>query len=306
MLKPFLQSCKEIVHLGKLMVSANRRFIRIPPGHFYSPLPNIKDIRANKQSLFDSSANEIPGVDIRAEEQAENLEATLKSAAAMDFPIDASENKRYYYNNTYFRYFDATILYGMLVRHRPARVVEIGSGFSSALMLDCRDDIEGYEPQLTFVEPFPDRLKSLFRDDDDELNLVQEFVQNTAMSTYDQLEAGDFLFIDTSHVSKIGSDVNHLFFEVLPRLKPGVFVHVHDVMWPFEYTEHWVESGRAWNEAYLLRALLIGNEGLKIHLHLAYAENHLNELIKEHLPKNVSTAQRDGIPNGTGIWMQTC
>ncbi len=109
-------------------------------------------------------------------------------------------------------------------------------------------------------------------------------MQDVALSTFDELEAGDLLFIDSSHVSKIGSDVNFLFFEVLPRLKAGVYIHVHDIFWPFEYPHSWIVEGRAWNEAYLLRALLCGNDGFEIVFWNSWAGHALRELLSKNCP----------------------
>ena len=79
-----------------------------------------------------------------------------------------------------------------------------------------------------------------------------------------ELHAGDVLFVDSTHVAKVGSDVNHIFFEILPILQPGVVVHFHDIMYPFEYEPKWIYTGVAWNEAYMLRAFLMFNPTFKI------------------------------------------
>jgi hypothetical protein len=110
-------------------------------------------------------------------------------------------------------------------------------------------------------------------------------VQDVDLSTFDALEANDILFIDSTHVSKIGSDVNYMFFEVLPPLKPGVLIHVHNIFYPFEFPEVWALQGHAWNEAYLLRAFLQFNQRFQIVLFANYLVNfHLDELLKL-LPK---------------------
>jgi len=114
--------------------------------------------------------------------------------------------------------------------------------------------------------------------------IIADKVQNVGLDVFESLEADDILFIDSSHVSKIGSDVNFLFFEVLPRLQPGVYVHVHDVVYPFEYPEKWVYDGWAWNEAYLLRAFLMFNDRFEIVLDPSYLQLKEKAWLEAHMP----------------------
>ena len=164
----------------------------------------------------------------------------------------------------------------MLRLHRPARVVEVGSGFSSALMLDTNERFLDRSTQLTFIEPYPVRLNGLLRDEDRKQASVRtEFVQDTPLEIFTALQPGDFLFIDSSHVARPGSDLNHLLFNVIPLLTPGVIIHFHDIFWPFEYPLPWIEEGRAYNELYLLRAFLAYNPAFEILLfnhHAGHAE----------------------------------
>jgi hypothetical protein len=111
------------------------------------------------------------------------------------------------------------------------------------------------------------------------------------------LEANDILFIDSSHVSKAGSDVNHLFFTVLPRLKPGVLVHVHDVFYPFEYPLGWLRQGRAWNELYLLRAFLQYNTAFEMLFFNSFLWKHHKEQLAAKLPRMATN------PGGS-IWLR--
>jgi len=153
-----------------------------------------------------------------------------------------------------------------MMRHfRPTRIVEVGSGHSSALMLDVNDHWLNKEMGLTFIEPFPDRLLSILRPGDHaNTTLLTTQVQDVDLEVFGELGPRDFLFIDSSHVSKAGSDVNFLMFEVLPTLQPGVIVHFHDIYWPFEYPSEWAHEGRAWNENYMLRAFLAYNARFEI------------------------------------------
>jgi len=152
-------------------------------------------------------------------------------------------------------------------------------------MLDTRDRFLAGELELTLIEPYTDRLHSLLRPEDEAaITLIEQRVQDVPLSAYDVLEDGDVLFIDSTHVSKIGSDVNHLVFEVFPRLRPGVFVHVHDIPHPFEYPAKWVAEGRAWNEAYLLRAFLQYNSAFEVVFFGSHAQHFHREWIAGHMP----------------------
>jgi hypothetical protein len=109
-------------------------------------------------------------------------------------------------------------------------------------------------------------------------------VQEVPLEVFDALRDGDVLFIDSSHVSKIGSDVNHLFFRVLPRLAPGVRVHVHDVAGNLDYPREWLDEGRAWNEQYLLRAFLMYNRAFAVEFFTGWLFNRRHAFLREHLP----------------------
>lgn len=103
------------------------------------------------------------------------------------------------------------------------------------------------------------------------------------MSVFEKLEENDILFIDSSHVSKMDSDVNFLFFEILPRLKSGVYIHFHDVFYPFIYPKEWIYEGRAYNEMYILRAFLMNNAQYKIQLFGHMLEYQCMDKIPKHL-----------------------
>ena len=148
----------------------------------------------------------------------------------------------------------------------------MGSGHSSCMTLDTRDLFLGGEMDCTFIEPYPELLNSLIRDEDRAtIKVIPKRVQDVDLSLFRELGAGDVLFIDSTHVSKAGSDVNYLFFEVLPVLADGVYIHIHDIFYPFEYPKQWVlDEGRAWNELYILRALLQGSKVYQVQLMTTY------------------------------------
>src|SRR5207253_2690994 len=153
--------------------------------------------------------------------------------------------RRFHFSQDWYMEADSITLYSMLRLFRPRHIVEVGSGFSSALMLDVDERFFEKQTRLTFIEPYPDRLYSLLTASDRmHARILRQPVQNT-LNVFSEMEAGDFLFIDSSHVSKIDSDVNFIFFEILPRLPVGTFVHFHDIFWPFEYPADWIAQGAA-------------------------------------------------------------
>ena len=201
-----------------------------------------------------------PGIDL-AETAQLALAAELQPLLAAPAP-----GPRYVPDNSMYGPGDAAVYRAMLTHLRPARIIEVGSGYSTALALDEADtnaSLSGLE--ITCIEPFPERLIGLMKAPDHErLTLLQQPVQDVDPATYAQLGPQDVLFVDSTHVVKAGSDVVWLFLHVLPRLAPGVVVHVHDVFWPFEYPAEWLRERRDWTENYLLHAFLIGNASWEI------------------------------------------
>jgi predicted O-methyltransferase YrrM len=254
-----------------------------PPGHFYSPLPSRAEIaEAFARGGFGPP---FPAVDLNEAAQCARLERIAAWYPEQPFPETQTEGRRFYLDNPSYGHFDAIMLYGMLREARPRRIIEVGSGFSSAAMLDLNETVLGGGVQFTFVDPDMGRLRVLLRKDDDaRVTLVEKRVQEVSLDLFSSLGENDVLFIDSSHVSKIGSDVNRLYFDVLPALAPGVLIHIHDVAGNLDYPREWLEEGRAWNEQYLLRAFLMNNHAYRIELFSAWLWNARHELIRERMP----------------------
>nr|WP_321233413.1 class I SAM-dependent methyltransferase [uncultured Psychroserpens sp.] len=246
--------------------------MQFPPGHFYSPIVSKDEIKSNEDDIWKSvSPEDVAGIDFHTIRQKELL--TTLSNYYTELPFQKHENNelRYYFENKFYSYTDGIILYSMLRHLKPERVIEIGSGFSSALMLDVNEHFFDNKISLTFVEPFPKRLNSLLTDfDKEQTNIVESFVQKVDLNLFKTLEKDDILFIDSSHVVKTGSDLHHILFNILPILNSGVYIHFHDVFYPFEYPKEWVFNGFNWNEDYFLRAFLMYNDDFEIVLFSDY------------------------------------
>jgi predicted O-methyltransferase YrrM len=242
-----------------------------PPGHFHSPLVDPAD-------TADDGVDYWREIDLSHDAQA----ATYAAIHAMDIPVwprDPTPGRRYYSGDrSMFSRGDATVLAGMIGLHRPKRIVEVGSGFSTAAMLDTMDHI-GHRAAITCIEPYPDRLKRLVRADDP-VTLYEMCVQQMPPEKLFTLYANDILFIDSSHVAKVGSDVAFLLLRILPKLKPGVLVQVHDIFYPHSYPSDWLDKGWSWNESLMLRALLVGG-GWRVEAFNSYAATHIAEFFPE-------------------------
>ena len=254
-----------------------------PPGHFYSPLPSREEVaEAFSRGGFGPP---FPAIELNEAQQAARLERFAEWYCEQPFPEKQTKAARFYLENPSYGHFDALMLYGMLREARPRRIIEVGSGFSSAAMLDLNETVLGGGVQFTFIDPDMIRLRKLLREGDaGRVTLIEKRVQEVPLETFATLGANDVLFIDSSHVSKIGSDVNRLYFDVLPVLAPGVLIHIHDVAGNLEYPREWLEEGRAWNEQYLLRAFLMNNAAYRIELFTGWLFNTRHDWFRERMP----------------------
>jgi predicted O-methyltransferase YrrM len=237
-----------------------------PPGDTYSPIPSLAEV-GDREKLIYAVPREIPGLDLNEAGQLRLFDQLREYYPDQPFPEEKTAGRRYWFRNPAYSYSDAVLLY-CLIRHlRPRRIIEVGSGYSSCAILDTNELFFDDSIDCTFIEPAPQLLRSLLRAGDlEKIHLREQRLQEIEGAIFAQLQANDILFVDSSHVSKIDSDVNHLFFRILPLLESGVFIHFHDIFYPFEYPLEWVYEGRAWNETYLLRAFLQYNREFQIQL----------------------------------------
>jgi predicted O-methyltransferase YrrM len=213
-------------------------------------------------------------------------------------PAQRLPDRRYWHDNVAFGMGDALVLAGMFRRLRPRRVIEIGSGHSSAWMLDVDEQWLDRATDFTFIEPYPELLRQLLREDDiRRVRIESRPVQDLDVGAVAALQADDVLFVDSTHVLKIDSDVRHLFARIVPVVQPGVYIHFHDIFWPFEYPESWVREGRAWTEAYLLQAFLQFNREFEIVLWNDWLNCNERSLITQYLPLMATN------PGGS-IWLR--
>eukprot|EP01065_Artemidia_motanka_P040923 TRINITY_DN5224_c0_g1_i1.p2 TRINITY_DN5224_c0_g1~~TRINITY_DN5224_c0_g1_i1.p2 ORF type:complete len:373 (+),score=125.49 TRINITY_DN5224_c0_g1_i1:1270-2388(+) len=260
----------------------------VPPGHFYSPVPDLDEVRRRDAELFPAQPRrDIPAVDLNEAEQLTVLAEMAALYPTMPFGPMPAQGLRYFFENPNYSYHDGVALSGMLRRLRPRRVVEVGSGFSSLCTLDTVDRFLGGSSAVrcTFID-VDHSLLSMFLSDAERsgLDIRAQPLQDVAMDVFTSLEANDVLFIDSTHCCKIGSDVNRLVHEVLPALASGVHVHFHDIFHPFQYPREWVHEGKGWNEAYLLRAFLQYNSAFKVVYFNTYLDMFHGEKLYSAMP----------------------
>jgi hypothetical protein len=270
------------------------------PGHYYSPIPDVEELRAHQEQIFRREKQSLDGIEINDKLMLEYL--SYFAPYFSDFPFQEKKTSkfRFWLDNGVYPRGDAVVLYSMMRHLKPSRIIEVGSGMSSCLMLDTNERFFDNSIQLTFIDPYPERLLSTTWDNDLKKNnkLLPIKLQSLDLGMFAELEQNDIIFFDSSHVSKCNSDVNFIFFNILPILKPGVFIHFHDIFYPFEYPKEWLlEIGVAWNEAYLLRAFLEYNSKFNIE----FFSDYMGLFHQEKIVKTIPLFMQRG---GSSIWLK--
>jgi predicted O-methyltransferase YrrM len=269
-------------------------------GHYYSPV-NDPAFIAPYLAKVDPNQQRLPGIRIDDEAMIKLWRSFDRFLKPRPFPIEETEGHRYWLANRAYAFNDGTTLHCMLRHFQPKRVIEVGSGYSSACTLETAERFLSEDIQLTFIDPRPKLLNQLFSVEPPKrkVEILPSIVQDIPLTTFDALEKDDILFIDSTHVMKTASDVNYEFLEILPRLKSGVVVHIHDIFWPFEYPDRWtLEENRSWNEIYALRAFLAFNYAFEI----IYFSDYFWRFHREELVRNAPWLNRKS--GGGNIWLR--
>lgn len=228
--------------------------------HYHDPpvRPRLRD---------DASPRDLPWLDLNVEAQLALLSQLRYGDELSTIPLDAEDVTKPFYRNAAFAPIDAQLLYSLLRFSRPRLVVEAGSGESTRFAKHAldRNVEEGAAGHLVSIEPF----EALYLEQLG-VEVVRRQVEEVGPAFFDILSSGDILFIDTSHVLRPAGDVTFLLLEVVPRLAPGVLIHVHDVFTPYDYPAEWSRRRWFWGEQYVLEALLADNPRLEIVLAAAY------------------------------------
>ncbi len=245
---------------------------------YYQPLVNPK------RDLFKSLRLDrtLPGIDLAPKNQLDMLDKFDFNKELLRFPIEKSASHEYYYNCDTFRAGDAEYLYSIIRYLKPKNIIEIGSGMSTLMTRNALDknkeEDHDYFCRHICVEPYEQPWL-----EERGIEVIRERVETLDKSIFEKLNYNDILFIDSSHIIRTQGDVLFEYLELLPILKPGVFVHIHDIFTPKDYLTEWVLTHNLWNEQYLLEAFLSFNEKYKVVGALNYlAHNFYEEFSKKN------------------------
>ena len=257
----FKKKIKEI--LKKLLLKIFKIGLRfkmiILPDHYYVPVSNILEL--NKDRSWQKKSN-LDGISINLEQQLANMRKII-------LPFKEEYKKGDLYNEAIklnagpgYGVIETQALYGVIKYYSPKKIVEIGSGVSTYIMLNAG------AKNIICIEPYP----SKFLKNNTNINLINKKLQHCDEKVFEDLSYGDFLFIDSSHSLKIGSDISKIYLDVIPKLKPGVIIHIHDIFFPYNFQRDANNTMFQWLETQMLQALLINNSKIEIlfcmsHLH---------------------------------------
>lgn len=273
------------------------------PGHYYSPLPDLARVEEPewRARVWPQQPHEMPGIDWRPEAQLDLCREVFAKQRPLEFPSERSDTRtppEYWRNSRMYPPLDAWVLQAFLRHLEPQRVIDVGIGHSSLVTARVNRELFGERTRFTAIDPFPPDFMSGGVPGIDEVRA--EEIQETPLELFDQLGQNDLLFIDTSHVVKTGGDVPWIYNQILPRLRSGVVVHLHDAFLPGDYPEHWVREGRAWNELYLIQAFLAFNSAFEIVFGTHWMRQNHWDLLQVAFP-GLTDENRD---RGSSLWIR--
>jgi Methyltransferase domain len=255
-------AASQLPHPRKAAVT-NEPVVRFEVGEYYSSMYDTRDLAERRHEVWPATPRQTIGIDWRDACQLALCRDVFARQTHLSFPGDAGENPtEYFVNNGQYPPLDAWILEGFIRSLRPRRMIEVGCGFSTLVSARVNTEYFSSQISLTCIEPYPRPFLVRGIAGIDAVRV--EKIQGTPLALFATLEKDDILFIDTSHTVKTGGDVTWIFHEILPRLAPGVVVHIHDFFLPQDYPESWVMEGWGWNEAYLVRSFLTFNHAFEI------------------------------------------
>lgn len=298
-------SALDTILFSRIFALCERLGFHITRNHFYQPIPDtgtLKDPLWLRQS-------QLVGININEQKQVEMINQFLRFKNEYDnFPGNRTAKPwQFHTGNPHFGPVDAEVLYCMIRHFQPKKIIEIGSGYSTYLSAEAILKNEGesrHRADLIAIEPHPNRvLKSGFPGLS---RLIPKKLEDVDSEEFKTLNENDILFIDSSHVLKIGSDVYHEYLEILPGLNAGVIIHIHDIFFPYEYPKRWVlKMRRFWNEQYLVQAFLAFNNAFEVlwcgsYMHL----KHPDKLAEAFASYNQVTVWSTSRPGATSLWIR--
>jgi len=273
---------------------ATKLGIHILPVHYYSPVPDIVELEKTKDIWAKKS--ELPGILADIDDQSTNLRMIC-----LPYRDEYLGNKIYLDGASKgfgpgFGYIEAQALHAIIRYYKPKTIIEVGCGVSTYCMLSASNENiseSNQHSKIFCIEPYSSpKLKTL-----SEIELISEKVQNVPMELFEKLGDSDLLFIDSSHTVKPGSDVNYLILEIIPRLKPGVIIHFHDIFLPYDYQHDVLNTFLHWTETSLLHAFLINNNKVRIIFCMSQLHYERKDILKEVFPEYNPQIDKNGLRN---------
>ena len=280
-------SAEDIEEIDNQIAQATKSiFERYPAGHYYSAVPSQNDLNEFLKNKNDNLL-EFGGINVNISKQLENLAYIEKTFNEINFTEEKNSKDLYFLNNIWFHPYDAYTLAAIILKNKPEKIIEIGSGFSTGVMLDINRKFCNNNIKITCIEPNPQRLKDVLGGELERVSFYEKRLQEVDCEIFKELKENDILFVDSSHVAKMNSDVLKIFFEILPELNKGVIIHFHDIFNNFSYPKEWIHQKRCWNETFLLRAFLQYNSDFAIEYFCDFMRAYIeNNQITTKLPIN--------------------
>ena len=255
--------------------------IHIVRNHYYEPVPDTRELKSKAWRKL----SQLVGIDMNEASQLKMLKSIFpKFLSECNFPTRSTGSPfEFHLGNNRFEALDAEVLYSFIRHFKPRRIIEIGSGFSTLVSAKAainNQQNDSFNTELFCVEPYPNNI--IQQGFPGLTKVIPEKVENTDLSIFKDLTENDILFIDSSHVVKTCSDVLHEYLEILPRLNPGVIIHIHDIFMPSEYPKEWIlDQHTFWTEQYLLQAFLAFNDSFEV----IWASSYMSLKHKDELEK---------------------
>jgi hypothetical protein len=264
--------------------------------HYYQPLINPK--KHLKISL--RSDRTLPGIDLNIEGQLKTLEKFNYNKELLEFPMEDSAEKKFYYNNNSFAPGDSEYLYNVIRSFKPKKIIEIGSGNSTLIAIEAVNKNKSDDPQAVVqhicIEPYEQPWL-----EKTPAKIIRQKVEDIDKEIFESLQENDILFIDSSHIIRPQGDVLFEYLEILPILKPGVLVHIHDIFTPKDYLDSWIyQEHYLWNEQYLFEAFISMNKEYEIIGALNYLSHNFREKLADKCP--IFASQKNSEPGS--MWLR--
>jgi hypothetical protein len=273
----------------------------VEPGHYYSVIPHITQEYNNTDTNFlNLDFNDKSHLSILKE--INNYLTKFDKEFGHANVSERQQNLQYTLMNGAFEWMDARVLHYFLQKNKPKRIIEIGSGNSTLLTYNTKC-MFNLNLDIICIEPYPASFLTQLHNEN-KILLVHDNLQNVDLNMFTTLEKDDILFIDSSHVGKLNSDVMFYFTKIFPLLKTGVLIHIHDIFFPYDYPVSWIKEGRFWNEQYFLYVFLQYNTKFKIKFCNSYTQFKYHKKLK-NLQKDTYEVKNNITDSfgGGSIWL---